>query len=139
MRGSSNAWDFVPDDPKLPRVLLIGDSVSRGYTQAVRRELAGKVNVDRAQSKCPHAHVILMAIFPRGKGASNPQRASIGEINRLIAPLAQKPRITFLDITAQWPAPDGSVSTELMPDSLHPNEKGYHVWAEALRPLLAKP
>ena len=34
--GKSNAWDFVADDPKLPRVLLIGDSVSRGYTQAVR-------------------------------------------------------------------------------------------------------
>ena len=29
--GKSNAWDFVADDPKLPRVLLIGDSVSRGY------------------------------------------------------------------------------------------------------------
>ena len=34
--GRSNAWDFVQDDPKLPRVLLIGDSVSRGYTQAAR-------------------------------------------------------------------------------------------------------
>jgi len=39
--GQSNAWDFVHDDPKLPRVLLIGDSVSRGYTQSVRKELAG--------------------------------------------------------------------------------------------------
>jgi hypothetical protein len=28
--GRSNAWDFVQDDPKLPRVLLIGDSISRG-------------------------------------------------------------------------------------------------------------
>ena len=32
VRGTPNAWDFVEDDPKLPRVLLIGDSVSRGYT-----------------------------------------------------------------------------------------------------------
>jgi hypothetical protein len=50
--GRSNAWDFVRDDPALPRVLLIGDSVSRGYTQAVRRALAGKANVHRAPANC---------------------------------------------------------------------------------------
>lgn len=50
--GRSSAWDFVQDDPRLPRVLLIGDSVSRGYTQAVRKALAGKVNVHRAPANC---------------------------------------------------------------------------------------
>lgn len=48
----SNAWDFVQDDPKLPRVLLIGDSVSRGYTQPTRAVLAGKANVHRAPANC---------------------------------------------------------------------------------------
>ncbi len=50
--GKSNAWDFVEDDPALPRVLLIGDSVSRAYTQTVRKELAGKANVHRAPANC---------------------------------------------------------------------------------------
>ena len=50
--GKSNAWDFVTDDPKLPRALLIGDSVSRGYTLAARAALAGKVNVHRAPENC---------------------------------------------------------------------------------------
>ena len=50
--GKSNAWDFVLDDPKLPRVLLIGDSVSRGYTQPTRVALAGKANVHRAPANC---------------------------------------------------------------------------------------
>ena len=50
--GKSNAWDFVEDAPGLPNVLLIGDSVSRGYTQAVRRELTGKANVHRAPENC---------------------------------------------------------------------------------------
>lgn len=50
--GKSNAWDFVQDVPGLPRVLLIGDSVSRGYTQAVRKELQGKANVHRAPENC---------------------------------------------------------------------------------------
>ncbi|MBI1310220.1 SGNH/GDSL hydrolase family protein [bacterium] len=50
--GRSNAWDFVTDDPELPRVLLIGDSVSRAYTQTVRKDLAGKANVHRAPANC---------------------------------------------------------------------------------------
>lgn len=50
--GQSNAWDFVRDDPRLPRVLLIGDSVSRGYTQATRKALLGRANVHRAPANC---------------------------------------------------------------------------------------
>ena len=50
--GKSNAWDFVEEDPALPRVLLIGDSVSRAYTQTVRKELAGIANVHRAPANC---------------------------------------------------------------------------------------
>ncbi|MDF1816890.1 MAG: SGNH/GDSL hydrolase family protein [Verrucomicrobiales bacterium] len=52
VNGQSNAWDFIRDDPALPRVLLIGDSVSRGYTQAVRKEMAGEANVHRAPANC---------------------------------------------------------------------------------------
>ncbi len=35
------------DDPTLPRVLLIGDSISMGYTQPVRDLLKGKANLHR--------------------------------------------------------------------------------------------
>lgn len=52
VKGESNAWDFIQDDPALPRVLLIGDSVSRGYTQATRKALKGKANVHRAPANC---------------------------------------------------------------------------------------
>jgi lysophospholipase L1-like esterase len=37
----------IEDDPKLPRVLLIGDSISIGYTLAVREKLHGQANVHR--------------------------------------------------------------------------------------------
>ncbi|HDK44221.1 MAG TPA: SGNH/GDSL hydrolase family protein [Desulfobacteraceae bacterium] len=50
--GKVTAWDYVKDDPNLPRVLLIGDSISRGYTVQVREALAGKVNVHRAPANC---------------------------------------------------------------------------------------
>lgn len=50
--GHETAWDFVKDDPKLPRALLIGDSISRGYTVPTRHALAGKVNLHRAPANC---------------------------------------------------------------------------------------
>ena len=42
----------MKDDSKLPRVLLIGDSISRGYTMATRTALAGKANIHRAPENC---------------------------------------------------------------------------------------
>src|SRR5262245_47658527 len=41
------AFAAVTDDPKLPRVLLIGDSISIGYTVPVQKLLKGKANVHR--------------------------------------------------------------------------------------------
>jgi acyl-CoA thioesterase-1 len=37
----------IEDQPGLPRVLLIGDSISMGYTVPVREKLKGKANVHR--------------------------------------------------------------------------------------------
>lgn len=39
-------WTFTAD-PKLPNVLIIGDSISIGYTRGVRAKLAGNANVWR--------------------------------------------------------------------------------------------
>jgi hypothetical protein len=44
---SSPAFAPVTDAPGLPRVLLIGDSISIGYTVPVQKLLAGKANVHR--------------------------------------------------------------------------------------------
>jgi GDSL-like lipase/acylhydrolase family protein len=41
------AFAPITDDPKLPRVLLIGDSISIGYTLPVRKLLEGKANLHR--------------------------------------------------------------------------------------------
>ncbi len=46
--GQTNpAFREVQDVPGLPRVLLIGDSISIGYTEPVRVELTNKANVHR--------------------------------------------------------------------------------------------
>jgi lysophospholipase L1-like esterase len=42
----------ITDTPGLPRVLLLGDSISMGYTVKVRELLAGKANVHRPPENC---------------------------------------------------------------------------------------
>lgn len=46
------AFAQVEEQPGLPRVLLIGDSISMGYTIPVRKLLAGKANVLRPSTNC---------------------------------------------------------------------------------------
>ena len=48
--------EFVPitDDKNLPRVLIIGDSISIGYTLPLREALAGVANVHRPPENCQH-------------------------------------------------------------------------------------
>lgn len=46
-KKANPAMEKIVDDPALPRVLLIGDSISIGYTVPVRKLLAGKANLHR--------------------------------------------------------------------------------------------
>ena len=43
---ATNVWTFTPE-PALPNVLILGDSISIGYTRGVRALLKGKANVYR--------------------------------------------------------------------------------------------
>ncbi len=51
-RKPNPALKPIQDRPGLPRVLLIGDSISIGYTLPVRKLLAGEANVHRPQANC---------------------------------------------------------------------------------------
>jgi acyl-CoA thioesterase-1 len=52
LRAEEPAFAPVEDVPGLPRVLLLGDSISIGYTLPVREILAGKANVHRPATNC---------------------------------------------------------------------------------------
>ncbi|MDF1754375.1 MAG: SGNH/GDSL hydrolase family protein [Verrucomicrobiales bacterium] len=47
-----HAYANPVDNPELPRVLIIGDSISIGYTPRVRRTLDGTANVHRPKTNC---------------------------------------------------------------------------------------
>ena len=44
--------------------------------------------------------------------------------------------VYFMDIGPKFLDAQGSLSKEIMPDLLHPNEHGYKIWVEAVGPKL---
>ncbi|NBV22992.1 MAG: hypothetical protein EBS05_13875 [Proteobacteria bacterium] len=93
--------------------------------------------LDEIQQRQPQAHVILMAIFPRGS-KPDAMRAKVDTTNKLLAQFATPGKVTFLDIGAKFLQPDGTIAREIMGDYLHPTGKGYEIWAEAIEPLVVK-
>jgi lysophospholipase L1-like esterase len=91
---------------------------------------------ERVRSKAPSARIILTQVFPREESAAHPTRRTIGEINRLLVEFASQHQLDVIDPGARMLAPGGTLPRSLLPDSCHPNEAGYQLWADALRPLL---
>jgi lysophospholipase L1-like esterase len=91
--------------------------------------------VHAIQAKLPKTKILLLGLFPRADEVAPPPE-QIGEINAAIAKLADGDRVRFLDIGPKLLQPDGTLSREIMPDLLHPNAKGYEIWAAAIKPSL---
>ena len=102
--------------------------------------VAGVTTIVQAlHAKLPQTRVLLLGVFPRGAKADDPARARIKSINEQLAKLDDGGKtVKYLDIGDKFLADDGSLPKDVMPDALHPNEKGYQIWAEAMAPTLAE-
>ena len=88
--------------------------------------------VQELRGRFPEAKVLFLAIFPRGE-KDDPRRAQIADINKQLAKLHDGNYVHYLDIGSAFLEADGTLPKEVMPDLLHPNEKGYEIWADAIR------
>jgi lysophospholipase L1-like esterase len=93
--------------------------------------------VHELRTRLPESKILLLGIFPRGQQKDDSIRLQIGEINSQLAKLDDGRMIQFLDITSKLLSADGTLSRDIMPDLLHPNERGYEIWAEAMEGPLA--
>jgi lysophospholipase L1-like esterase len=117
-------------------MLMIGTN-NLGTGQSVDDTIAGVTAVVKTiHEKAPAAKILLLGIFPRGHNADDSFRAEIKAVNEAISKLNGQDNITYLDIGDKFLEPDGTLSKAIMPDFLHPNEKGYEIWAQAVQPTL---
>jgi lysophospholipase L1-like esterase len=97
-----------------------------------------KRNIDELQKRLPDTKILLLAIFPRGEKPDDQLRQINEKVNGIISGYADNKKVFFLNINQAFLEPDGTLSKDIMPDLLHPNEKGYEIWAKAMAPTLQK-
>lgn len=91
--------------------------------------------VEGIKAKHPESKIALMPIFPRGATAQDARRVANEKVNALIKPLADGKTVLWLDFNKNFLGADGTLSKEVMNDLLHPNEKGYKIWFDAILPV----
>lgn len=125
--------------PKLV-VLMIGTNNTGhqgrdGYACTAEQTADGvRAILDTLAAKCPNTKVLLLGIFPRGENASDAFRQQNEATNAILQTFADGQRVHWRDLSAQFLNPDGTLSREVMPDLLHLSEKGYQIWAKAIKP-----
>lgn len=91
----------------------------------------------KLREKLPQTKILLLAIFPRDPQPDE-KREKLAQASKLASRIADNKTIFYLDINQKFLQPDGTLSADIMPDYLHPHEKGYQIWAAAMEPTLAK-
>jgi beta-glucosidase len=134
--------------PKLA-ILMIGTNNSNKEDNTAEEIADGiKAICARMRKKIPKTKILILAIFPRGNAKQykdkehgavfNAQWAKNNEASRLASLIADDKMIYYLNINRAFLDENGVLSRDIMPDLLHPNEKGYKIWAEAIEPTVKK-
>ena len=123
-------------DPKVVVILIGTNNAGRDSVEHLTEGV--KTVVTEYEKRCPHAHIILMAILPRGHTPDDPSRLKLAAVNKQIATLDDGQRVSFVDIGPQLVETDGTISLDMMPDFVHPAAKGYVIWANAIQALIDK-
>jgi lysophospholipase L1-like esterase len=121
-------------NPKV-MVLLAGTNDVGNHAQPGDVTSGLKAVLRVMREKAPGATIILMGIFPRNDRVD--AMPVINQINANLEKLADGKQVRYLNINRKLANENGKLLEGMMnPDKLHPEPKGYQVWADALKPLL---
>jgi len=115
-------------------MLMIGTNNTGGNTGPEIAEGIGAIVLE-LRKDFPDAKILLLAIFPRGNSSSDGLRQKNDEANKLIARLDDGQHVFFQNINSKFMDQDGRL-IGFRPDNLHPDAKGYQIWADAVLPTL---
>ena len=134
--------DGINPNPKAAVILIGTNNIGHSPEEQPEWTAAGiKKIVETVRAKLPSSKVLLVGVFPRGVtqeqgGATAVEK--VAKINAIIKQLDDGKHVTFLDLASQFTDAQGNANRELLGDGLHPNDKGYEIWFNAMWPLLEK-
>lgn len=123
-----------------PEVVVVMIGTNNSHDDASDTIAAGvQAIVVELQESLPDAEILLLAIFPRGTDRNDNLRQVNAGANRILESWSQPmPQVHWLDINAALLDDDGVLSTDIMPDLLHPNPEGYRIWEAAMSTKLTE-
>lgn len=122
--------------PKLA-VVMIGTN-NTGTRQDPPADTAAGIEaiLTTLRTRLPKTKILLLAVFPRRASADDPLRRLNAAINDRIRAYADQRQVFFLDLGPRFLDDQGGLYKDLMPDRLHPNERGYRLWAEGMEDMV---
>jgi lysophospholipase L1-like esterase len=123
-------------NPKLVVVLIGTNNINSNTAEQIADGV--KAVVAAYEKACPNSVILVQGIFPRGEKPDDPSRAKIKQINGIISALDNGKTVLYLDFGDKFLQPDGTITRDIMPDFLHPSEKGYQIWVDAIQPIVSR-
>jgi beta-glucosidase len=128
---------------------MIGTNNTNYEDQSPRDIAEGiKAIISRIEKKLPETKILLLAIFPRGDYEQRRDKDSNAtpnkywdkneEVNALISKFSDDRTVYFLNINEAFLDSEGVLTRDVMPDLLHPQQKGYQLWAETMQPTIER-
>jgi len=118
-------------------VLLIGTNNSGHREDDPKCTTAGiKTILDILNEQLPDTKILLLALLPRGEYPDDKYRLLNNEVNKKIKSFEERDNVTFADFSEYFLTDNDMLYLDAMPDTLHPNEYGYILWAEAMLPYI---
>jgi len=118
-------------------VLLIGTNNTAHNTPPEIAAGVAKI-VEQIHAKIPTTKVLLVNLLPRSPRPTDVRRRTAMQTNELLAKLHNGKDVIFLKAWDQFLDENGTLSPAVMPDALHPGEKGYEILAGIIKSALAK-
>ena len=129
-------FNFAGVQPKLAIVEIGTNNLGLDFTAEIAAGVAA--DVDKLRQQSPSTKILLLGIFPRGLSPGDPLRQNSTQANLMISRIADNQSVFYLDLSATFLRPDGTLDAHLFqPDLVHLTEQGYEAWAAAMENQVA--
>jgi len=124
--------------PKLAVVMIGTNNTSQRHDPPEETAAGIQAILTTLHTRLPGTKVLLLGVFPRSPSVDDSLRRVNAAINDRISAFADNQHVFFLDLTRHFLDDQGRLSQDLMPDYLHPSERGYQVWADGMEDVIRK-
>jgi beta-glucosidase len=119
-----------------PKVIVLMIGTNNIYDDSADDIVAGiRAITALMNQQCPNAEILVLDIPPRGDPMDS-ARAKIAQINAELAQGEWPGHARFVRVGNQFLGADGALDRANLPDLLHFSQKGYAMWAAAIKPEL---